>query len=243
MQSSILMKALKEQLHSKQKTYADVAKNLKLSESSVKRLMQTGNLSIARLEKICEIAGIELTDLFHIMQKHIKYVSQLSERQEKEIVSDIKLLLITICALNHWSLDDILHYYNLTKAECIQKLLVLNELKIIELLPNNKIKLLIASDFSWITNGPIQRFFQEHLEGDFFESKFDKDNERFICLNGMLSAEDNANLQKRIKQLAEVFSEMNMKSAKIPIAKLTGSALIIGLRPWVPKLFDKFKKT
>ena len=169
-------------------------------------------------------------------------IKQNMQIQQKRIISDIQLLFVTICALNRWTLEDILYYYNITKAECIQKLLVLHKLHIIELLLNNKIKLLIASDFSWIPNGPIQRFFQENLERDFFKSPFVKPTELYICLNGMLSDESNAILQKKIKQLTDSFSDLTQKPVKTSMSKLKNSTIVIGLRPWTPKIFERFKK-
>lgn len=241
-QLALLMTTLKQQLKGQKKTYADVAELLKLSESSVKRLFKNNALSISRLEKVCHMLGLEMTDLLNLMQENQNKISQLTKEQEKDIVSDTRLLLVAICVLNHWGLDDIMQHYTFSKAECIHKLTLLDALQIISLLPNNKIKLLVASNFSWLPNGPIQRFFQQHLQSDFFESTFTNPNELLLCLNGMLSQQCIQSLQSKIKQLGSYFSELSKQSAGKPIADLHGSALVIGLRPWSAKIFDQFKR-
>jgi hypothetical protein len=68
---------------------------------------------------------------------------------------------------------------------------------IIELLPNNRIKLLVAPNFRWLPNGPIQRFFHEKVEQEFFKSRFAGENEKLLVLNGLLSRASNSELQKK----------------------------------------------
>ncbi len=89
--------------------------------------------------------------------------------------------------VNHWTLDDITTYYDIPTTRCIRKLAKLDRLKIIELLPKNRIKLLVAPNFDWRPNTPIQRFFHEKIEANFFRSHFDKDTDKLIVINGMLS--------------------------------------------------------
>ncbi len=119
----------------------------------------------------------------------------------------------------------------------------MTELDIIDLLPDNVIKLKVASDFSWLPNGPIQQFFQRHLQTDFMQSQFDKPQELFLCLHGMISPQDNAQLQKQLQALTATFAKLNQQSAALPIDQTQGSALVIALRPWLPKIFQHYVKS
>ena len=110
-----------------------------------------------------------------MMNQQSRQLTALTEEQEKEIASDLGLLLVTVCVLNKWSLSDIVAHYHLNEHECVQLLAKLDKLHIIELLPKNKIKLLVSANFSWLENGPIQQFFQKHVEKEFFDSRFDKE--------------------------------------------------------------------
>lgn len=237
-----LLITLKGEMKKKSITYADAAKHLTLSESSIKRLFSSGNISLKRVEQLCSLLSLSLSDLFHNMEENKPKIKHLKHDQEAFIISDTKLLLVTTCVLNHWSFEDIQTYYTLTPAECIEKLSVLDKIKIIEYQPNNRIKLLITSDFSWLPNGPIQTFFQTHLQMDFFKSSFSKNDEVLLCLNGMLSTDNNRKLQQKIEQLATEFSTLNNDTLKSPINELQGSALVIGLRGWKPAIFDAFKR-
>lgn len=241
-QIDLLIKALKAMLKKHGKTYADVAKNIGLSEASVKRIFANQNLSLQRLEQICQILEIEITDLLREIQLMTHRVSQLTHQQESEIVADLKLLLVTTCVINNWSIAEILEHYLISEIECTQKLLQLDRLKLIELLPKNRYKLLVETNFSWLPNGPIQKFFKKHLQHDFFASNFDKNNELFTFQFGMLTDKSNAEFQKSLSKLAEEFLQKCNEDISEPLHQRTGSALVLALRPWFPTIFNELRK-
>jgi DNA-binding Xre family transcriptional regulator len=241
-QSLLLVQALKQLLKSQNITYSTVAKHLKLSEASVKRMFAGAQLSLKRMDAICEMLGIEISDLLQKMQHMSKRITQLSLEQEKTIVSNRKLCLITVCVVNRWTLDEILSYYNLTVNECIRYLAELDKIKFIELLPKNKIKLLISPGFNWIPNGPIQKFFQQYILSDFIGSSFQRKDEEMICQFGMLTAESNILFQKKLRHLAEEFLVLSEEDAGEPIQKRFGSACVLMTRPWAPAIFNEFIK-
>lgn len=242
-QSSLLVQALKQLLKSQNLTYNTLASHLGLSEASIKRMFANKQLSLDRIDAICEILGIEISDLLQKMQHMSKRITQLTLEQEKIIVSNRKLCLITICIVNHWTLEEILSYYNLTQNECIHYLAELDKIKFIELLPKNKIKLLISRRFSWIPNGPIQRFFQQYILSDFMGSNFQNKNEEMICQFGMLTAESNALFRKKLHHLAEEFLLLSEQDAGESLDKRIGSACVLVTRPWAPAIFNEFIKS
>src|SRR5690554_7626556 len=64
-QSVEFMNALKKLLKLKGIVYQDLAEGLELSLPSIKRLFSTGDISLNRLDKICEIAGIDFRSEEH----------------------------------------------------------------------------------------------------------------------------------------------------------------------------------
>ncbi|MGJ8663138.1 MAG: helix-turn-helix domain-containing protein, partial [Marinicella sp.] len=171
-QTEIILQAIKGLLKQHKINYAQVAQHLELSESSVKRSFSQGQISLKRLIKICEMMDLELVDLFQVIQNQTTELIQLTEKQEKLIVSDVKSLLVTVCVCNHWSFIQIHETYDIEQAELINILLQLEQTELIELKPNNQIKLKISPHFHWIDNGPIQQFFEQHIQGDFWQSQF-----------------------------------------------------------------------
>ncbi len=48
-------------------------------------------------------------------------------------------------------------------------------------------KFLASPHFKWLENGPIQQFFMDKLQSEFFSSSFDQPEEHLVVVNGMLS--------------------------------------------------------
>ena len=157
--SAGLVDVLKRELRTRGITYAQVARKLDLSEASVKRMFSRKDFSLKRLDQVCQLAGSEFSDLARALYLEESQISQLTPVQEKEIVSNRKLFLVAVCALNHVGFDQITSIYDVSKAECIQLLARLDRLGFIQLQPNNRIKLLVSRNFAWLPDGPIQRFF------------------------------------------------------------------------------------
>lgn len=241
-QTRALIQTLKKQLKANGKTYTDVAQVLELSEASVKRLFSEQNFTLQRLEKISQLAGLELTELFQLLTREQQRLTQLTREQEQEIASDLELLLVAISVINGFCYEDILSLYELTEHQCIQKLAQLDRLKIIDLLPNNRIKLRVDPNFTWLPNGPIQQFFQQKVEQDFFRSRFDKQHEKLIVLNGVMTPETNIAMQKKMERLAEEFNHLIQDDAGQPMQHKHGNTMVIAIRQWQYSLFKAYRK-
>ena len=238
-QTKPLIATLKRSLRASGTTYADVARALELSEASVKRLFSTEQLSLERLDTICQLIGLEITDLVKQMEEHAGHIERLTVAQEREICNDLSLLLITVCVLNRWSLRQIIAVHGLDELTCIQKLARLDKLQIIDLLPGNRIKLKVAANFGWIENGPIQQFFQQRIAAEYFSSRFQGEGERLIVLNGMLSKTSNQAFQRRMQRLAREFEEFNREDVALDFDQGHGATVILALRGWSFGLFKQ----
>ena len=237
-----LLISLKKALKAHGITYADIARHLGLTEISIKRLFSEQNFSLQRLEQICQLMDMEISDLVQLMGEQQPRLQQLTIEQEEKITQDLVLLLITVSVLNRWSLPDITTFYKLSEHDCIQKLAYLDKLNIIELLPKNKIKLLVAPNFSWIKNGPIQQFFQANIAKEYFRTQFKDDNECLIVLNGMLSPHSNGEFQRKLKKLAREFDELNNDDAALGLEKRNGVTVVLAMRDWKYGLFEALVK-
>ncbi|PCK07240.1 MAG: transcriptional regulator [Alteromonadaceae bacterium] len=239
-QAPQLIHVLKKQLKAHGKTYADLAVALNLSEASVKRLFSENNFTLQRLESACGFIGLRLDELVMLMAQEQPQLQELSQAQENEIADDLLLLLITVMAINGYSMAEMLSQYNISDTDCIRKLAHLDRLKIIELLPNNRIKLLIAPNFRWRANGPIQRFFLKYVVADFFNSDFDEEDEKLVVLNGLLSHASQAQLGKKMQVFAREFNEMIASDAGLPMEERFGATMVIAMRRWQYRLFQQY---
>jgi len=238
-QSQSLITTLKQTLKAKGLTYRDVATELALSEASVKRLFAEQHFSLQRLEQVCQLAGMEISDLVRQMESNRHEVDELSEAQEQELVSDIRLLLVAFLVINGWTYEELLRHYRISDTETIRYLARLDRIKLIDLLPNNRIKLRISANFAWRRNGPIQEFFTSNLQEDFLKSRFDEHHESFQFLSGMFTRACADQVRQRLKQLAQEFHQYNQQDRNKPIEQREGFSLFVAFRPWQPDVFEK----
>lgn len=237
-----LVDVLKRELRARGITYAQVARRLDLSEASVKRMFSRKDFSLKRLDRVCQLAGTEFSDLARALYQEERLISQLTPQQEKEIVASPKLFLVAVCVLNHVGFDQITATYDVSRAECIQLLARLDRLGFIQLQPNNRIKLLVSRTFSWLPDGPIQRFFNQQAHNEYFRSRFDRPDEFMVVVNGMLSRNSSAAIVTRLKRVAREFSELHNDDVRLPIGERSAMSLLVAIRHWELAAFAALKR-
>jgi len=242
-QSLQIIITLKKALKAKGIKYKDVAKHLCMSESNIKRQFTQGDISLSRLEKICDLLSMEISDLLELVQLESTQLEQLTSQQERKIVSNTKLMLVTVLVLNNLTFDEMIEIYNFEQAELIKLLLQLENLNLIQLNPDNKIKPLISRTFEWQKNGPIQRYFETHIQDDFFDCQFDKAGEIRIVINGMVAPTSTQTLHKKIKQLSKSFNDFAYKDQNIGLQNRYGCTMVLAMRPWELPEFSKYRRT
>ncbi|MEQ1589063.1 MAG: helix-turn-helix transcriptional regulator [Gallionella sp.] len=237
-----LIATIKKKLKSQGITYRDLAQKLDLSEPSIKRILTSGRLTIDRLMQISDLLGYTLAELAKEATSEQPRLRTLTEKQEHEIVSEPQLLIVAVCALNHWTSDEIVEYYQLTQAACIKYLLRLDKLRIIDLLPNNRIRINVARDFDWLPFGPIKQYFQSKGLPDFLASNFAQEDETMAFVHGMFSDHARSQMQDELRRLRQKFAELHEASLSVPLGKRSGIGLLLATRKWEPNDFRKLRR-
>ena len=233
-----VIQTLKRELKSQGITYRQLGKHLELSESAIKQMFATDNFSLKRLDDICDVLGLDITELVDIASSRSAQIEELGLNLERELVADIKLLLVAYCLVNYWRVEEILEKYALSESEIIQLLAKLDKMKLIELLPGNRVKLLIARDFKWRANGPIEKFFRTQVQGEFFKGDFNTDGALRIIKNGDLSPYAQQQLMERLQSIGKLFDDICHEDRKLAASKRQGTTMIVALRNWQFTVFS-----
>lgn len=239
-QTPALIEAVKRALKAHGKTYTDVGAALGLSTPSVKRLFSEQSLSLRRLDAICGMLGMEITDLLQQLAEEGWQLRQLSDAQERAIAEDIPLLLVTVAVLNRLTFEDILARFRIDEHEVVRKLAWLDRQGFIELLPHNRIRIKVASNFAWRPDGPIQRFFQRRISGEYFSSRFSAAGERLLVLNGILSETSLSRFHQRMEHLGREFEEFVESDRSQPIEDRLGRTVVVAVRSWAFGAFSDY---
>ncbi len=241
-QSAALIDTLKQTLKSHRLTYAEVARKLHMSEANIKRMFASKRFTLERLEEVCKLMQLELSDLFQLYEESRQRITQLTLEQEDELVRDAKLLLVAVSVRNRLGFDDIVSHYQVTKTECIRALAKLDKLKIIDLLPHNRIKLRIDEDFRWLPNGPIERFFEKQIQSQFLKSGFNGELEQRLFLFGLLGDSSTQVLINKLQSLTKEFTELHRQDARLPLEKRHNVGFMLALRPWELEVFRPLRR-
>lgn len=239
-QSAALIDALKKALKSRQLTYAEVARRLGMSEANVKRMFATRRFTLERVEDVCRLIDMELTDLLELYDESRQRITQLTLEQERELVKDRKLLLVAVAVRNRLSFTEILDHYDISETDCIRCLARLDRLKIIDLLPQNRIKLRIDEDFRWRPNGPIERFYEQEIQAQFLKSGFSRPLEKRLFVFGLLGEASIRAMHARMQALSREFIELHRRDASLPLANRSTVGFMLALRPWEVEVFKPF---
>jgi DNA-binding Xre family transcriptional regulator len=241
-QTRPLIDTLKQELRKQRFTYKQVSEALELSETSVKRLFSEEAFSIKRLEKVCELLHLDISDLVQLMQKNIELTTQLTRDQETELVSDVKLLLMALLLMNKLKFSEIIRIYDIAETEGIKLLARLDRMKVIELHPGNRVKLMISPNFEWIPDGPIQQFYESRVELEFLSSSFNETGELRIFVSGMISRAAIADICKKMQHLGQEMNELNIESEGLPLEERFGTSLMMAIRPWEIQVFQELRR-
>lgn len=237
-----LVATLKRHLKAQGLTYRNLADKLGLSEPSVKRMFASRRLTVHRLADIARLLGFTLAELTHEAAIGEGRLHMLTEAQERELVSDEKLLLVSVCVLNHWSVAEITRVYSLSEAEAIGRLARLDRLRLIHLLPGNRIRLNVARDFDWMPHGPIRGYFLQKGMPDFLGSPFSGGDEMLAFSHGMLTDGAIAKVQAEMRKLRQRFAELHEESLSAPLAKRHGIGLLLAMREWELAAFTAYRR-
>jgi hypothetical protein len=200
------------------------------------------DFTLQRLEDICRIARIEFGELARAVADDPAGVAQLSLEQERELVSDPRLMLVALCAVGNWTFEQIVDTYAIPRAECIRCLSRLDRHRIIELAPGNRIRPLISRTFGWRPDGPIQRYFRARVEAEYLGSRFERPDELFLFVSGMLSRHSSAELIAKLRDVARDFAELHRADIARPIADRHGTSLLLATRAWEPRAFRDLRR-
>jgi DNA-binding Xre family transcriptional regulator len=238
-----LVLMLKKELKASGQTYADLAQKLGMAESSVKRMFAKADMSLSKIDAICQSLRLDFAELARRVADAQPMLEVLSPEQEAAVVADRKLLLVAICVLSQWTLEQIVGHYRLSDAQVIQCLAQLDHIGIIELRPLNRYRLKLAKTFKWRSHGPVMQFFREHAVLDYFSGSFDGQGEGVLLVHGSISKSLAPGFMERMQRVAQDFAQQHQSDQKLAEQHKEGYTLLLAMRSWEFEAFAHLRRT
>ena len=234
MSKTYIIDALRLHLKARNVTYKELAQAIELSEVSVKRLFAGGDCGLQRLEQICQYLHLEFADLFKTTPRKRKLITRLRLEQEQEFAQDKKLLMVAVCALNHWPVADIHKHLKFTRGQVQALLKRLDDMGFLEVQACDRYRLLVASSFGWISGGPIMQMVQS-VSDDFFHDRFEGNGEILRIMNMRVSRKAQEKLKARLEHIALEYEDQARADAHLPLIDRPPLSVCIAVRTWAPK--------
>jgi len=237
-----LVTAIKRELKAAHMTYADLAQMLGMAESSVKRMLARGDMPLSRVDTICRALKLDFAELARRVADAQPLLQQLTQEQERAVVADRKLLVVAICVLSQWTLEQITAHYRVSEAECVKCLAQLDRIGIIELRPLNRYRLKLAKTFRWRPHGPVMDFFRENAVLDYFAGGFDGDGEGLQLVHGSISRALAPAFLERLQRVAQDFAQQHQTDQKLAAKDREGYTLLLAMRSWEFEAFAQLRR-
>ena len=237
-----LVSTLKQELKAASMTYADLAKALRMAESSVKRMMAKGDMPLSRIDAICRALKLDFAELARRVADAQPLLKELAQEQERAVVADKKLLLCAICVLSQWTLEQVTASYRLTEAECVKYFVQLDRIGIIELRPLNRYRLKLAKAFRWRPHGPVMNYFRDNALLDYFSGGFDAPGEGVLLVHGSIGRSLAPAFLERLQRVAQDFAQQHQSDQKLTEADREGYTLLLAMRSWEFAAFTRLRR-
>lgn len=237
-----LVAALKAELKAAGLTYADLAQQLGMAESSIKRIFAKGDMPLSRIDEVLRVLKMDFADLARKIADAQPLRRELTHEQEAAVIADRKLLLMAICAFSQWTFEQIVATYTVTEAECVKYLVQLDKLAIIELRPLNRYRLKVAKGFRWRPHGPVMQYFREHVADDYFSGGFDGEGEMLMMVHGQIGKSLAATFAERMQRIGQDFAQQHLADQKLSAEQKRPYTLVVGMRSWLFAAFRDLKR-
>jgi transcriptional regulator with XRE-family HTH domain len=237
-----LITALKAELKAAGLTYADLARELGMAESSIKRIFAKADMPLSRIDEVLRVLKMDFADLARKVADAQPLRRELTHEQESAVIADRKLLLVAICAFSQWTFEQMVATYTFTEPECVKYLVQLDRLGIIELRPLNRYRLKVAKGFRWRPHGPVMAYFREHVADDYFSGGFDGEGEMLMLVHGQIGKSLAASFVERLQRVGQDFAQQHLADQKLAPDQKRPYTLVVGMRSWLFAAFRDLKR-
>ncbi|WP_311269501.1 hypothetical protein [Sphingobium sp. WCS2017Hpa-17] len=201
-QSRLLKTVLKQQIRLRGMRYRDIAEQLGVSVMTVKRYLNSERLPIEIIEDIGLCMGLSLLEIAEIAKADDgRDALDLELQQEHALASDNALALMRLLLYSGMSVPDIMSEYAIDEPTVISLLTRLDRLKLIELLPGNRVRIRGTHHVEWRPGGPIRHTIEHNIRHHFVQMDFANTEQFFGYESVRLSKASMRQLEEHMRQL------------------------------------------
>ncbi len=151
----LILQALKVTLKEQRITYKELAQELGISESGLKKIFGAKDGSFQRLVQICQILGTSIHEILAGTAENVQDVNYTQKQQAFLLDNPKAFQLFWALVYERQSLEDAIKRFTLTKPEAFSLLRKLDRHSFIRLLPQGRLRLPPIRQIRWVGKGPL----------------------------------------------------------------------------------------
>ena len=237
-----IMTSLKAIMKSRQITYRELARRIRLSEASVKRIFSRATLTLTRLDDICQALEVSLTEVVRLASGESTDTPEpLTLEQENALAADPQLLACFYLLANGRTGREVGAQLGVDERAVRRWMVRLDALRLIELRSKLRARTRAASVIAWRPDGPLRRLYESQIRQEFLQAAFSRSGEALHFLSAELSDASCKVLLRKLERMAGEFRDLAELDRTLPPRDKRPMAALLAVRPWVFSMFKSLR--
>jgi hypothetical protein len=118
----------------------------------------------------------------------------------------------------------------------------LDRLKLIDLLPGDRVRLRVARDFRWRSQGPVRRRYGAKVLQEFLLDRFAGERSLLRFEVRELCESSIQVIRRKLERIAHEVAELAELDASLPSERKRSVGVAVAMRPWVFSIADALKR-
>lgn len=228
-----LFELLKSILKARRMTYADLARQLALSEPTIKRLFAEQDCKLSRMNEICTALDLTLDDLVAEANRVEVRPTQLTGVQEARLAEDRPAFSLFILLLDGMPLEAIQELYRLADLRIFELGTTLERLGLAEVMPGNRVRLTLQGPVEFRRDGPLHQTLVK-LNMDFLRNTFlaqDTDHSAYLTQTRRMTRKTAQHILARLRDVQTELANLARRDQLTQANELRSYKLGIALSP------------
>ncbi|WP_374076186.1 helix-turn-helix domain-containing protein [Bdellovibrio bacteriovorus] len=144
-------------------TYESIAQKLRLSPATIKRRLNSDDLTISQLSDFCSVLEISLYDFLDMSKEQTVKVHLFTEEQERVLSRDLNYMLLfrnTLLGLSYEVHKQHLHFSDKEMRKALREL---ESVELVRVMPGDRIVALVHYPFKWRRGGKLEAAYNERI--------------------------------------------------------------------------------
>ena len=238
-----IVASLKRIMKSRGVTYAQLARDIRLSEPSIKRILSRATLTLQRLEQICGALEVSMHEVTRLAAEQSADTAELlTLEQETALAGDANLFACFYLLANGRTGREIGNELRADEKQVRRWLVRLHSLRLVELRSGLRARTRTASAIAWRKDGPVRRLYEKQVREEFLHSSFSGLFEAQHFRSAELSDASCRVFLRKLEKLAAEFRDLAELDRSLPSRDKRSVAVLLAARPWVFSMFESLRR-